>query len=58
MKYFVIAVHWDVKARMCKEYIAGEFDCYSNARIFKDAYNKEYNTQAMVYTFDELINRK
>ena len=37
MKYFVIATHWDDKRKAPVKYIAGEFDRYMNAVLFRDA---------------------
>ena len=42
MKYFVIATHWDDKRKAPVKYIAGEFDRYMNAVLFRDAYNSYY----------------
>lgn len=44
MKYFVIATHWDDKRKAPVKYIAGEFDRYMNAVLFRDAYNSYYIT--------------
>lgn len=55
-KYYVIAKHWDDKAQAQKSYIAGEFDRFANALIFKDAYNELYNSNAIVVNEEELLN--
>lgn len=36
MKYFVIATHWDDKRKAPVKYIAGEFDRYMNAVLFRE----------------------
>ena len=48
MKYYVIAKKWDSEKEAQVEFIAGMFDDYSLANIFKRAYNNEYNAQAVV----------
>lgn len=35
MKYFVIATHWDDNKQVQAKYIAGEFNSYMNASLFK-----------------------
>lgn len=39
MKYFVIAEKYDYDKKAQVKYIAGQFDCFPCANIFKDAYN-------------------
>lgn len=48
MKYMVIAKKWDSEKGKQIEYIAGEFDEYMNASIFKNAYNAYYSTDAYI----------
>ena len=50
-KYFVIAKIWDSEKKEQVEYIAGEFDLYMNASIFKNAYNKYYSANARIVEF-------
>lgn len=57
MKYFVIAKHWDDSKNAQVDYIAGEFDSYMNASLFRDAYNKFYSTEARVVNAFDLVNR-
>lgn len=56
MKYFVIATHWDDNRKAQVKYIAGQFDNYMNARIFKEAYNDHYKTDAVIVEDFGLIN--
>lgn len=56
MKYLVIARHWDNDKRDIVNYIAGSFDKYINAAIFRDAYNKTYSADAKVVEADKMIN--
>lgn len=56
MKYFVIATHWDNEKKAQAKYIAGLFDNYVNASLFKQAYNDRYHADAKVVKNYELIN--
>ena len=47
-RYYVIATRWSEKDKKCVDYIAGEFNNYNNARIFKDAYNNYYSSHAII----------
>ena len=47
-KYFVIAVKWDDTKQKQVEYIAGTFDDFICAKLFKDAYNKFYHSDARI----------
>ena len=51
MKYFVIATHWDEEKKAQVKYIAGEFNNFANANIFKNAYNEQYPTDAVFVDF-------
>ena len=57
MKYFVIATCWNDEKKAAVKYIAGEFDSYMNASIFRDAYNKYYSTKATIVEDFELLNQ-
>lgn len=57
MKYFVIATHWDDEKKAAVKYIAGEFDRYMNASIFRDAYNAYYSTHAVVVEDFAMLNQ-
>lgn len=56
MKYFVIATHWDDKRKAPVKYIAGEFDRYINAALFRDAYNAHYSADAKIVEDFNLLN--
>ena len=48
IKYFVIAKRWDSEKKEIIKYIAGEFDSYINAEIFRNAYNEHYSATAEI----------
>lgn len=50
-KYFVKAKKWDEDKKKVIEYIAGEFDDWVNASIFRNAYNEYYKAEATVVEF-------
>ena len=56
MKYFVIATHWDYNKKAQVKYIAGEFDVYMNAVLFKTAYNEHYDGDAEIVNDISMIN--
>lgn len=56
MKYFVIAIHWDCNKKAQVKYIAGEFDNYVNASLFRNAYNNHYHTDAKIVNDFDLLN--
>lgn len=56
MKYFVIATHWDNNRKAQVKYIAGEFDNYTNAVLFKTAYNEHYKADAKIADDFAMIN--
>lgn len=56
MKYFVIATHWDDKRKAPVKCIAGEFDRYMNAVLFRDAYNSYYSADAKIVEDFDLLN--
>ena len=56
MKYFVIATHWDDERKAQVKYIAGQFDSFANANIFKTAYNEHYKADAVIVDDFKLIN--
>lgn len=56
MKYFVIATKWDDERKAQVKYIAGEFDSYVNAELFKKAYNTHYSADAKVVEAFNLVN--
>ena len=48
MKYMVIATKWSEEIKTQVKYVAGEFDEYMNASIFKQAYNEYYSANAYI----------
>lgn len=56
MKYFVIATKWDPKQEKQIKYIAGEFNNFVNAEIFRTAYNERYSADAMIIREDNLLS--
>lgn len=48
MKYIVIATKWSGEEEKQVKYVAGEFDEYMNAALFRDAYNKYYSASAYI----------
>ena len=55
-RYFVIAKKWSEDEQAQVDYIAGEFPNYNLAKIFKDAYNHEYRTHAIILEEANLVN--
>lgn len=55
MKYFVIAKRWSDKEQNTITYIAGQFETYMNAEIFKKAYNEHYNANAAIVEAREIL---
>ena len=58
MKYFVIATHWDDERKAQVKYIAGQFDSFANANIFKTAYNEHYKADAVIVEAFKLLHHK
>lgn len=56
--YYVIATRWDDEVRAQVKYIAGEFDSFVNAKIFRDAYNAHYSANAYIEDKYTLLNNK
>ena len=56
MKYFVIGKQWDNNRKAQVKYIAGQFDNYINASLFRRAYNERYSTDAVIVEDFALIN--
>lgn len=56
MKYFVVATKWDNNREAQIKYIAGEFDNYMNASLFKKAYNEHYSADAKIIEDFNLLN--
>lgn len=58
MRYFVIATVWSEEVRKQVKIIAGEFDTYMNASLFKNAYNEHYNANAYIANSADLLNKE
>lgn len=56
MKYLVVAVKWDSEKCEQVKYIAGQFDSYFNAELFRNAYNNNFKANAKIIEVDKLIN--
>lgn len=56
MKYYVIATRWDNEKMKSVQYIAGEFNKFINAEIFKLAYNEHFSSIAKIVSEFDLIN--
>lgn len=48
MRYQVIAKQWSEEKKAIVEYIAGSFNEYHLAAIFRDAYNDHYRADAKI----------
>ena len=55
-KYFVISTHWDEERKAQVKYIAGAFNDFPNANIFKNAYNEHYKADAVIVDDFTIIN--
>lgn len=55
MTYFVMAKHWDEKLQRATYYVAGQFERYYNAVLFRDAYNEHYSQHAIIKSTEELM---
>ena len=53
MKYYVVAKRWNSKKARQVRFVAGEFNNLTNALIFANAYNDEYNTKVEIHTDEE-----
>lgn len=50
-KYAVIAIKWSDEANRQVEYVAGTFDTFMNAKLFRDAYNEHYKATARILEY-------
>lgn len=55
-KYYVIAIKWSEEHKKQIKYIAGEFSDYTNANIFRKAYDSTYSTESHIFDDDMLLN--
>ena len=56
MKYLVVAKKWSEKEEKIVTYIAGQFENFVNAEIFRSAYNEHYGTNADIVTLESTMN--
>ena len=56
-KNFVIATRWSDEMNARIKVIVGEFSEYNMARIFRDAYNKEYHADAEIVDERYLLSK-
>lgn len=56
MKYFVIITRWSDEKKAQVREIAGSFDRYFNAALFRDAYNNHFHANAVIVEQSELLN--
>lgn len=56
-RYYVIATIWSEEDKAQIKTIAGEFTAYSNAILFKEAYNEKYSADAYITDEWSLLNR-
>ena len=56
MKYFVITRHWDDSKHDIVKRIAGSFDRFFDAALFRDAYNEHYRANAEIVEAFSLVN--
>lgn len=47
-RYYVIARVYADEVKCWVDVIAGEFDSFINAKLFKDAYNQHYSADARI----------
>ena len=52
-KYMVIAKKWDEEANDQIEYVAGEFNTFVNANIFKRAYREHTGSEPIIVSYNE-----
>lgn len=54
--YFVVATKYDEKVEKQIKVIVGQFKDFVNAKIFRDAYNEFYSTDAEIVSEYEVFN--
>ena len=55
MKYVVVATVWSHEHGKQIKKVAGMFDDFANAKIFRDAYNKHYSAHAILMDLNEWL---
>lgn len=56
MKYFVVATKWSDKHNCQIKFIAGSFDRFIDASLFREAYEKHYSARAGIVEALDLVN--
>lgn len=56
-RYFVIGTHWDDEKKAQVKYVAGEFNNWMNAALFRNAYNEYFKADAHVVEESALLNK-
>ena len=56
VKYYVVAKKYDRRLEKQILYIAGEFDSFVLAEIFRDTYNTHYSADAQIFDGINLLN--
>lgn len=54
MKLYVIAKKYDEDAQIRVPFVAGEFTSYTCAEIFREAYKKRFETDAVIVSQENL----
>lgn len=54
MKYVVLAYKWFDDVREVRQYVAGVFPDFVNARVFADAYSKHFSATAEIIRAEDL----
>lgn len=55
-RFFVVAIKWDDFKKEQVKFIAGEFTDFVNAKLFKDAYDKNYSVDSRIISEYEAFN--
>lgn len=55
MRYLVIATHWNENIKDQEKYVAGSFDKYLNAELFRNAYNEHFKSNAYIVEVKNII---
>lgn len=56
MRYFVVATHLNEEREVAEKFIAGVFNDFMCASIFRRAYNEYYKADAVVFDACKLIS--
>ena len=55
-RYYVVAIRYNSELGRQEEYIAGEFNDYMNADIFRAAYDEKYKVTSLLINESILLN--